>query len=37
MKKSKCYLLGIVALLCLLPNVVFAQDLTVQGTVNDET
>ena len=37
MKKSKCYLLGIVALLCFLPNVVFAQDLTVQGTVNDET
>ena len=37
MKKSKCFLLGIVALLCLLPNVVFAQDLTVEGTVKDET
>ena len=37
MKKSKCFLLGIVALLCLLPDVVFAQTLTVQGTVKDET
>ena len=37
MKKSKCYLLGILAILCLVPNVVFAQNLTVEGTVTDET
>lgn len=36
-KKCKFYLLGIVALLCLIPNVVFAQNLTVEGTVKDET
>ena len=37
MKKSKCYLLGILALLCLMPTKVFAQNLTVEGTVIDET
>ena len=37
MKKSKCYLLGILALLCLMPAKVFAQSLTVEGTVKDET
>jgi len=36
-KKSKCLLLGLLALLSLVPNVVFAQDLTVTGTVKDET
>ena len=37
MKKSKCYLLGILAFLFLIPNVVFAQNLNVEGTVLDET
>ena len=37
MKKSKCILLGIMAFLCLMPNVAFAQTLTVEGTVIDET
>ena len=37
MKKSKSYLLGILALLCLMPTKVFAQNLTVEGTVKDET
>ena len=37
MKKSKCYLLGILALFCLMPTKVFAQNLTVEGTVIDET
>lgn len=37
MKKSKCYLLGILALLCLMPTKVFAQNLTVEGSVKDET
>lgn len=37
MKKSKCFLLGILALLCLMPNSAFAQTLTVEGTVVDET
>ena len=37
MKKSKCYLLGMLALLCLLPAKVSAQNLTVEGTVKDET
>ena len=37
MKKSKFYLLGLVAFLCLMPNAVFAQNLTVEGTVHDET
>ena len=37
MKKSKCILLGIMAFLCLMPNVAFAQTLTVEGTVVDET
>ena len=37
MKKSKFFLLGLVALLCFLPGVVFAQTLTVEGTVHDET
>ncbi len=36
-KKSKFYLLGLLALLCLMPNEVLAQNLTVQGTVKDET
>ena len=37
MKKTpKSYLLGMLAFLFLLPNVVFAQSLTVEGTVNDE-
>ena len=35
-KKSKFYLLGILALFCMMPNVLFAQNLTVQGTVKDE-
>ena len=37
MQKSKFYLLGLWALFCLLPTVAFAQSLTVEGTVNDET
>ena len=37
MKRSKSILLGITAFLCLMPNVVFAQTLTVEGTVIDET
>ena len=37
MKKSKIYLLGILALLCLMPNVALAQNLTVEGVVLDET
>ncbi len=37
MKKSKCCYLGILALLCLIPINVFAQSLTVEGTVKDET
>ena len=37
MKRSRCYLLGIMALLCLVPIKVFAQSLTVEGTVRDET
>ncbi len=37
MKRSKSILLGITAFLCLIPNVVFAQTLTVEGTVIDET
>ena len=35
-KKSKFYLLGILALFCLMPNALFAQNLTVEGTVKDE-
>ena len=37
MKKSKCFLLGIFALFCLMPTMVFAQNLTVEGTVLDES
>ena len=37
MKRSKCILLGILALFCLMPDVAFAQNLTVEGTVTDET
>ena len=37
MKKSKCFLLGILALFCLMPTMVFAQNLTVEGTVLDES
>jgi TonB-linked SusC/RagA family outer membrane protein len=36
-KTTKSYLLGMLVFLFLLPNVVFAQSLTVEGTVNDET
>ena len=35
-KKSKFYLLGIIAFFCMMPNVLFAQNLTVEGTVKDE-
>jgi len=35
-KKSKIYLLGVLALLIFMPNVAFAQTLTVEGTVKDE-
>ena len=35
-KTTKRYLLGMLVILFLLPNVVFAQSLTVEGTVNDE-
>ena len=37
MKKSKCFLLGVLALFCLMPTMVFAQNLTVEGTVLDES
>ena len=37
MKKSKCILLGIWVLLCLMPVKLSAQALTVDGTVTDET
>ena len=37
MKKSKRFLFGILALLCLMPAEVFAQGLSVEGTVTDET
>ena len=37
MKKSKCILLGILVLLCLMPVKLSAQALTVEGTVTDET
>ena len=37
MKKSKFYLLVILASLCLMPDAAFAQSLTVEGTVTDET
>ena len=37
MKKSKFYLLGILALLCLIPNGAFAQNIRVEGQVKDET
>ncbi|MBO4801753.1 MAG: TonB-dependent receptor [Bacteroidaceae bacterium] len=36
-KRSKTYLLGLWALLCLLPSVAFSQTQMVEGTVNDET
>ena len=36
-KTTKSYVLGLLVILFLLPNVVFAQSLTVEGTVNDET
>ena len=36
-KTTKSYLLGMLVILFLLPNVVFAQSSTVEGTVNDET
>ena len=36
MKKSKFYLLVILASLCLMPDAAFAQSLTVEGTVTDE-
>ena len=37
MKKRKFYLIGIVAILALMPMMLFAQSLTVEGTVVDET
>jgi TonB-linked SusC/RagA family outer membrane protein len=37
MKKRKFYLIGIVAILALMPMMLFAQNLTVEGTVVDET
>ena len=37
MKKSKFYLLVILASLCMMPDAAFAQSLTVEGTVTDET
>lgn len=37
MKKTKFYLLGILALLCLIPNGAFAQNIRVEGQVKDET
>ena len=37
MKKSKFYLIGIVAILALMPMMLFAQSLTVEGMVVDET
>ena len=36
-KRSKKYLLGLVILFSLLPGVAFAQTLTAEGTVHDET
>ena len=36
-KTTKSYVLGMLVFLFLLPNVVFAQNLMVEGTVNDET
>lgn len=36
MKRSKCYWLGILALMCLIPINVFAQSLTVEGVARDE-
>jgi TonB-linked SusC/RagA family outer membrane protein len=35
--KCKSYLFGLLALLCLLPNVAFAQNIRVEGQVKDET
>ena len=35
-KTTKSYVLGLLMILFLLPNAVFAQSLTVEGTVNDE-
>lgn len=35
--KFKSYLFGLLALLCLLPNVAFAQNIRVEGQVKDET
>ncbi len=37
MKKSKFYLLVILASLFLMPDAAFAQSLTVEGTVTGET
>ena len=36
-KTTKSYVLGVLAIFLLLPNVMFAQSLTVEGTVKDET
>ncbi len=36
MKRNKCFLLGILAILCLMPIKAFSQNLTVEGTVKDE-
>lgn len=37
MEKCKSYLFGLLALLCLLPSVTFAQGIRVEGQVKDET
>ena len=37
MEKCKSYLFGLLALLCLLPSVAFAQGIRVEGQVKDET
>ena len=37
MEKCKSYLLGLLALLCMLPSVAFAQNIRVEGQVKDET
>ena len=37
MEKCKSYLFGLLALLCMLPSVAFAQNIRVEGQVKDET
>ncbi len=36
MKRNKCFLLGFVAFLCLMPIKALSQNLSVEGTVSDE-